>query len=97
MKTIENQTLVERLRNRASIRRNIKDRKSVQEGKPDRIADLLDEAAKGFEYIEGCFYAAEIEGLYEALEETTDLRLKDLVERRLMYAYYFVTDGSKVE
>lgn len=46
MKTIENQTLVERLRNRASIRRNIKDRKSVQEGKPDRIADLLDESAE---------------------------------------------------
>jgi len=40
---------------------------------------------------------AEVEGLYEALEETTDLRLKDLVERRLLYAYYFVTDGSKVE
>jgi hypothetical protein len=37
--------LVERLRVRARIRRGIKDRKSVQEGKPDRIADLLDEAA----------------------------------------------------
>lgn len=37
--------LVERLRTRATIRRNITDRKSVQEGKPDRIADLLEEAA----------------------------------------------------
>ncbi len=37
--------LVDRLRKRAEIRRNIKDRKSVQEGKPDRIADLLEEAA----------------------------------------------------
>lgn len=45
MKPIEEQTLVERLHNRASIRRNIKDRKSVKEGKPDKLADLLDEAA----------------------------------------------------
>lgn len=49
MKPIEEQTLVERLRTRASIRRNIKDRKSVQEGKPDRIADLLEEAADEIE------------------------------------------------
>ncbi len=39
------ESLVERLRKRAEIRRNIQTRKSVQEGKPDRIADLLDEAA----------------------------------------------------
>lgn len=37
--------LVDRLRKRAEIRRQIPGRKSVQEGKPDRIADLLDEAA----------------------------------------------------
>lgn len=37
--------LVERLLKRAEIRRQIKTRKSVQEGKPDRIADLLEEAA----------------------------------------------------
>lgn len=37
--------LIDRLEKRATIRRQIKDRKSVQEGKPDRIADLLDEAA----------------------------------------------------
>ena len=49
MKPIEEQTLVEKLRTRASIRRNIKDRKSVQEGKPDRIADLLEEAADEIE------------------------------------------------
>lgn len=34
-----------RLRKRAEIRRQIPSRKSVQEGKPDRIADLLEEAA----------------------------------------------------
>lgn len=42
----------------------------------------------GFEEIIGCFRAAEIEGLSEALAETTDFRLKDLVERRLMYALH---------
>ena len=34
-----------RLRKRAEIRRQILDRKSVKEGKPDRIADLLEESA----------------------------------------------------
>jgi len=37
--------LVTRLRKRAEIRRQISTRKSVQEGKPDRLADLLQEAA----------------------------------------------------
>lgn len=37
--------LILRLRIRANIRRKISTRKSVQEGKSDRIADLLDEAA----------------------------------------------------
>lgn len=37
--------LIERLEKRAVIRRAITTRKSVQEGKPDRIADLLEEAA----------------------------------------------------
>jgi hypothetical protein len=38
--------LIYRLEKRAEIRRQISTRKSVQEGKPDRIADLLEEAAK---------------------------------------------------
>lgn len=38
--------IVTRLIKRAVIRRQIKDRKSVQEGKPDRIADILEEAAE---------------------------------------------------
>lgn len=41
----EEETLVYRLRKRADIRRQISTRKSVQEGAPDRIADLLEEAA----------------------------------------------------
>lgn len=41
--------LVFRLRKRAEIRRQIPNRKSVQEGKPDRLADLLEEAADEIE------------------------------------------------
>ena len=41
--------LVFRLRYRAEIRRQIPTRKSVQEGAPDRIADLLEEAADEIE------------------------------------------------
>lgn len=40
-----NEDLINRLRKRAEIRRQIPTRKSVQAGEPDRIADLLDEAA----------------------------------------------------
>ena len=37
--------IVYRLRKRAEIRRQIPNRKSVQEDKPDCIADILEEAA----------------------------------------------------
>ena len=43
--------LVYRLRKRAEIRRQIPTRKSVQENQPDRIADLLDEAANTIEQL----------------------------------------------
>lgn len=39
------ESLIYRLRKRAEIRRSINSRKSVQEGKPDRISDLLEESA----------------------------------------------------
>ena len=55
-----NEDLIYRLRKRAEIRRGITTRKSVQEGEPDRIADLLDEAASCIEElekrIERCMY-----------------------------------------
>ena len=44
--------LIVRLRTRAEIRRQIDSRKSVQEGKPDRIADLLEEAANEIERLQ---------------------------------------------
>ena len=43
--------LIFRLRERARIRRQIPGRKSVQEGQPDRLADLLDEAADVIEQL----------------------------------------------
>jgi len=41
--------LVYRLRKRAEIRRQIPTRKSVQDNQPDRLSDLLDEAANEIE------------------------------------------------
>ena len=46
------ENIIYRLRERARIRRQIPTRKSVQEGKPDRIADLLEEAADEIERLE---------------------------------------------
>lgn len=43
--------LVERLRKRAEIRLQIPTRKAVQEGKPDKLAELLIEAADEIEYL----------------------------------------------
>lgn len=42
---MNSEDIVYRLKKRAEIRRQIPTRKSVQEGAPDRIADLLEEAA----------------------------------------------------
>jgi len=47
-----NADLVYRLRKRAEIRRQIPSRKSVQEGSPDRLADLLEEAANEIERLQ---------------------------------------------
>lgn len=49
----EEQSLVFRLRRRAEIRRNNIERKSVLENRPDRIANLLEEAADKIENLEG--------------------------------------------
>ena len=62
---VSEQSLVFRLRKRAEIRRQIQDRKSVQEGKADRIADLLEEASN------------EIERLQNTITELVVQRLKD--------------------
>ena len=46
---VAEQSLLFRLRKRAEIRRQIPGRLAVLENKPDRIADLLDEAADEIE------------------------------------------------
>ena len=48
--------LVYRLRKRAEIRRQIPSRKSVQNNEPDRIADLLEEAAETIEILRDRIY-----------------------------------------
>ena len=45
--------IVYRLKKRAEIRRQIPGRKSVEEGKADRIADILEEAAREIERLRG--------------------------------------------
>ena len=55
--------LVYRLRKRSEIRRQIPSRKSVQESKPDRIADILEEAADEIERLR------EYEWMYKDLND----------------------------
>ena len=61
---METEPLIMRLRRRAEIRRQIKTRKSVQEGKPDRIADLLEEAANALDHAENSLLGADLYIMY---------------------------------
>ena len=61
------ESLVYRLRKRSEIRRSIQNRKSVQEGKPDRIADLLEEAADEIDKLESL-----VDRLYKRLDTNDD-------------------------
>ena len=49
LKQMSHASLIAAMRRRAEIRRSIETRKSVQEGKADRIADMLEEAANRIE------------------------------------------------
>jgi hypothetical protein len=70
--------LIERLRKRAEIRRQIDTRKSVQEGKPDRIADLLDEAASVIEDLSAVYHPKYDAYFYPATGEWIEPRCSDL-------------------
>lgn len=70
------ESLIYRLRKRAEIRRNIQTRKSVQEGKPDRIAELLEEAAD------------EICRLNNMLAESNNDDVDNRLDRRLQFNDY---------
>ena len=63
---VQEQSLVFRLRKRAEIRRQIPGRLAVQEGKPDKIANLLDEAAN------------EIETLQQTIANLVSARLNEM-------------------
>jgi hypothetical protein len=64
---VAEQSLVFRLRKRAEIRRTIKDRRSVQEGAADRIADLLEEAANELEELR--YLRHDLQGVLADCEE----------------------------
>jgi hypothetical protein len=49
IRPVVDQPLIYRLRKRAEIRRQIPGRLAVTEGKPDKISDLLEEAANELE------------------------------------------------
>ena len=51
---VSEQSLVFRLHKRAEIRRQIPGRLAVVENKPDKIANLLDEAADEIERLQKC-------------------------------------------
>jgi hypothetical protein len=74
--------LVTRLRKRAEIRRQIGTRKSVQEGKPDRLADLLDEAAAE---IQGSHKYGTFEDWFDELEKFS-FRSERFFETMSMYS-----------
>ena len=81
---VEQQSLVFRLRRRAEIRRQIKDRKSVQEGAADRIADLLEDAADEIEALRELRY--ELMGVLEDCKESgydavCESTLKSVIDR----------------
>lgn len=52
LKNVVNLNLIERLRVRANVRRNINQRKSAQGAAPDSIANLLEEAANEIERLQ---------------------------------------------
>lgn len=49
---LDQQSLQDQARIRAVIRRNDKTRKSAQQGKPDRLANLLDDMAEYIDFLE---------------------------------------------
>jgi hypothetical protein len=70
--------LVQRLRKRAEIRRQITTRKSVQNNEPDRIADLLEEAANEIEALKK---EAALQRLSDFTQEFSDAVLRKAQEK----------------
>jgi hypothetical protein len=70
--------LVQRLRKRAEIRRQISTRKSVQNNEPDRIADLLEEAANEIDALKK---EAALQRLSDFTQEFSDAVLRKAQEK----------------
>lgn len=73
-----NEDLVFRLRKRSEIRKQITTRKSVQNNEPDRIADLLEEAAN---YIEALKKEVALQRLSDFTQEFSDAILRKAQEK----------------
>jgi polyhydroxyalkanoate synthesis regulator phasin len=71
--------LVYRLRKRAEIRRNITTRKSVQNNEPDRISDLLEEAAKEIEELR--YKVLDLKKRLKALYHVDDRQVNEQQDR----------------
>jgi hypothetical protein len=87
------QDLVYRLRKRAEIRRQIATRKSVQEGKADRISDLLEEAAD--EIIRLKTLLNQNYGQIVTKQKSAQEWVDGLSEEQINSAYLKITDGWK--
>lgn len=74
---MDEQDIIFRLRKRAEIRRQITTRKSVQENKPDRIAELLDEAALEIETLRGTANKGDHVDVKIMLEKFAELIVKE--------------------
>lgn len=57
---MSSEDLIFRLRERAKIRRQIPTRKSVQNNEPDRISDILEEAANKIEELDSIIHTLDI-------------------------------------
>ncbi len=75
--------LIFRLQKRAEIRRQITTRKSVEEGKPDRIADLLEEAASRIQELEAVISSAPKKTESEPMTEAELKVIEDRVAKAL--------------
>lgn len=75
--------LVYRLRKRAEIRREIPGRKSVENGEPDRIADLLEEAADEIRDLRYCM------GELDEIIDRLGIRLENCIKQKDVHEIKF--------
>ena len=81
--------LIYRLTKRAEIRRNATTRKSVQEGAPDRIADLLEEAAARITELEKTLIFILAECDWEEMYGRGDNRIGEAIRNVLKGKYTY--------